>query len=68
MRVITEDMQDSIPLALTSQQVQKMCNLSRSCLAKLVKEKQLTPLLHIKKSHRLFAMTEILELLKAPKK
>ncbi len=61
-------MNESIPLALTSTQVQKLCNLSRSCLQKLVKEKKLTPLLHIKKSHRLFAMSEILELLKSPKK
>jgi len=61
-------MQDSIPLAITSQELQKVCRLSRSCLQRLIREKKLTPLLHIKKSHRLFAMSEVLELLKAPKK
>jgi hypothetical protein len=65
--VIPRDMNDSNPLALTSTQVLSLLNLSRSTLQKLVKRGQLTPLTHIKKSHRLFAVSEIQALL-SPKK
>ena len=64
-------MNDSMPLAplaLTSLQVQKLCGLSRSCLATLIKRGQLTPLNHIKRNYRLFAYSEILKLLEPPKR
>jgi len=61
-------MQEIIPLAVNATQVLKLCNMSRSCLQTLVKRGLLTPLLHIKKNYRLFAMSEILELMKPKSK
>jgi predicted DNA-binding transcriptional regulator AlpA len=56
--------QNTIPqLALTSGQVIERLSISRTTLQKLIREKKLTPLLHIKKNYQVFAMSEILELL-----
>ena len=57
---------NSTPLALDSKAVQARLSISRTVLQRLIREKKLTALTHIKKNYRIFAMTEILELLKSP--
>jgi hypothetical protein len=58
-------MQDTqLPLTLTATQLCKTLNISRTILARLCREKKLTPLLHIKKSYRLFDVQQVKDLLK----
>lgn len=60
--------ESSSPLAITSTQVQKLLNLSASCLQNLVRQGKLTPLNHIKRNYRVFNFDEVKALIKVPEK